>query len=307
MRVGYCEVWLTCNGEPLPEFSSTSTDRASTCLIPSRAGESFVVRYRNHGRELVRFDLRMDGSPAGKRVCWPNKKGSTSGIRTGAETLQFFQFSSLVTTDDDDAPNLDDDGRVGVIHVSVVRISRRDRVRKPSAPGHHTSGFRSVGVVHERSKKAGSHCVSLGHARQVEPRSAVEWKMSVDPREEPLAYFTFRYRPEAVLQAEGFMPYAAVPQDRRSLDNQKSIITQVERTELGDRPPKRLKSSTGDDDTKKEVIEVIDLCCDEDDVEHSKGEDNGTEDGHAKRPATKIEHDVYPVLDGGVIDLTLSD
>ncbi len=62
--------------------------------------------------------------------------------------------------DDDDAPNLDDDGRVGVIHVSVVRISRRDRVRKPSAPGHHTSGFRSVGVVHERSKKAGSHCVS---------------------------------------------------------------------------------------------------------------------------------------------------
>ncbi len=71
------------------------------------------------------------------------------------------------------------------------------------------------------------------------------------------------------------MPYAAVPQDRRSLDNQKSIITQVERTELGDRPPKRLKSSTGDDDTKKEVIEVIDLCCDEDDVEHSKVSDNG--------------------------------
>ncbi|TFK92356.1 hypothetical protein K466DRAFT_236689 [Polyporus arcularius HHB13444] len=306
MRVGNCEVWLTCNGELLPEISSTSTDRASTCLVPSRAGESIVVKYRNHGRELVRFDLRMDGSPAGKRVCWPNKKGSMSGIRTGAESLQLFQFSSLVTTDDDHAPNLDDDGRVGVIHVSVIRISRRDRVRKPSAPGHHTSGFRSVGVVHERSKKAGTHCISLGHARHVEPRSAVEWKMSVDPREEPLAYFTFRYRPEvliAVLQAEGLMPYAVVPEAGPFLDNYKSIVTHVERTELGDRPP--LKSSTGEDDTKKEVIEVIDLCCDED-HECSKDQDNGIEDDH-ERPATKTEHDVYPVLDDGVIDLTLSD
>ena len=138
-----------------------------------------MVRYRNNGRELVRFDVRMDGSPAGKRVCWPRKKGSTSGIRTGPETLQAFQFSPLVTTgisssptfgsmylihvvslaDDDEATNLDDDGRFAVIHVAVMRISGRHRVR-PSTPGNRTPEFRSVGVVHERSKKAGAHCVS---------------------------------------------------------------------------------------------------------------------------------------------------
>ncbi len=51
------------------------------------------------------------------------------------------------------------------------------------------------------------------------------------------------------------MSYAVVPEAGPSLDNYKSIVTHVELP---------LKSST-EDDTKKEVIEVIDLCCDDDD------------------------------------------
>ncbi|RPD61428.1 hypothetical protein L227DRAFT_574493 [Lentinus tigrinus ALCF2SS1-6] len=307
MRVDQCEVWLTCDGQALPEYSSTSTGRNSTCLIPSRAGESFVVRYRNHGHELVRFDVRMDGSPAGKRVCWPRKKGSTSGVRTGPETLQLFQFSSLVTTDDDDAPNLDDDSRLGVIHVTVFRISSRHRVR-PSAPGHRHSEFRSVGVVHERSKKAGAHCVSLGHARQVEPRSAVEWKMSVDPREDPLATFTFHYKPEAVLQAEGVIPYHMAPLAGSSSEPHKRPIEQVvhELEGSGDRPTKRLKSSTEDVEAKQEVIEIL---YDEDDFETIESRDTSSQNAFEER-CLKQERDLslaYPVLDDGTIDLTLDD
>ena len=104
-----------------------------------------------------------------ERVGYPDRAGDHASfpVLVAGHNRSVLQLYALLlrhahlewVEDDDDAPNLDDDGRIGVIHVSVMRISRKDRV-KHSAPSHRKPEFRSVGVVHERSKKAGAHCVS---------------------------------------------------------------------------------------------------------------------------------------------------
>ncbi|KAG9018614.1 hypothetical protein FRB90_011221 [Tulasnella sp. 427] len=67
-------------------------------------------------------------------------------------------------------------------------------------------------VVHEKSKKAGGHVTRLGNREPSQKRSRYLHSAPYSPSDkDPWAVFEFRYRPAAILQAEGIMPRAHRP------------------------------------------------------------------------------------------------
>ena len=122
----------------------------------------------------------LDGNIAGHTYCLPGAAGRRRGVSTtSADTYQPFQFADLQTTgassrlpvyarvlvdclpivrpraDDDDAPwNGSVPDKLGSIELHVVHVhSQITRLAfKPKR-------FSGTGPVHERSKKAGAHCV----------------------------------------------------------------------------------------------------------------------------------------------------
>lgn len=69
-------------------------------------------------------------------------------------------------------------------------------------------------IVHEKSKKAGTHTTQLGK-QEVSKRHSKAIKTEPYTRSDttPWVSFEFRYRPAAILQAEGIMPKPRVSDD----------------------------------------------------------------------------------------------
>ena len=116
--------------------------------------------------------------------------------------------------DSDDLLKSSDNPDLGVIKVEVFKIVNKVPRRQPKM--HSRSRFQPIGVVHERSKKAGTHCIgcvppsgpdtlgqytdttnpfmlSLGEGRKIPPPRPSKWLILTN--REPFATFLFRYRP----------------------------------------------------------------------------------------------------------------
>ncbi|TBU34227.1 hypothetical protein BD311DRAFT_747369 [Dichomitus squalens] len=232
MHLNGYTVWISCDGKSLPEYKTErkGEDRNTiTCYIPSETGETFSIEWRDYvNQSHLRFVTKVDGRAVGGNRCRPGGKGLRWGVRTSTTTRQPFQFAPLRTTDDEEHMYaLASHAALGEIEVSVIRI----RAEYRSVP--HTMGkFRPVEAVHERSKKAGVHCVSLGANRQVPLSRTQTSSTPLNPREGPVAKFVFRYRPKALLQAQGIIPIPLPAADRKPA--------------LPDRKLKRRPSSDGE-------------------------------------------------------------
>ncbi|KAI0716755.1 hypothetical protein C8Q76DRAFT_416633 [Earliella scabrosa] len=211
---GY-EVQVTCDNRPLPEYNvqlEGDDGKTVACYIPSECGKTFAIEWRDHVKQThLRFVTKIDGRDAGGNRCPPGGRGYRSGVRTNPTTRQSFQFANLQTTDEDDALGMPSYANLGEIVVCVSRIRAECR----SVP-HSWGKFKPMGAVHERSKKAGVHCVELGEARRVPTKRIQTMSTPLDPREGDVAKFIFRYRPLALLQAQGIVPHESkpVPSDR---------------------------------------------------------------------------------------------
>ncbi|RDX42455.1 hypothetical protein OH76DRAFT_1411133 [Lentinus brumalis] len=206
MRTGSCEVWLTCEGQRLPEYCvETSKEGTITCFVPSEAGKEFKVYGQNDYDEVLALDIAFDGSWATSLRVKSGKRASRRGVRTSPTSGQPFQFSELVTTDEEDALERHDATSLGSIEVTGWRM-RWDKTQETPRPAHKPAAFQPTGRVHERSKKAGTHCIALGAPFTTEPASLnrrwrAEW---LD--ESPIVVFRFHYRPLALLQAQEIAP-----------------------------------------------------------------------------------------------------
>ncbi|KAG7089281.1 hypothetical protein E1B28_010979 [Marasmius oreades] len=180
-------------------------------------------------------------------------------------------FSRLIVTDDDSlmcsaSPD------IGEIKV----IIRHTEISAPSH--HHVSRWTASGTkrnaptqitVHERTKKAVDHQTSLGQDIQSQARF-IESK----PYGPPLLTFRFRYRPIAMLQANGIVPRKRArsqevelgpedvidissDSDSGELDRLRERIRLLEGRQQ-ERVPKKIKREPS---VKRELIvgEVIDL------------------------------------------------
>ncbi|OCH88412.1 hypothetical protein OBBRIDRAFT_758187 [Obba rivulosa] len=203
------ETWIYCDGEPLEEFAvKVENYNTISCYIASEAGKQFEVQWKSYLDVLASADCYMDGRCMGAGRTRPRKNGFKGYARTGPETRQPFQFASLTLTDDDDVASPDDPTTqdLGVIEVRVCRVELKyESVYRTFRPRN----VESRGPVHERSKKAGLHCVSLGpelwtpQTSNTRPPDSVRY---IDKSDSPYLRFIFRYRPLAHLKADRIVP-----------------------------------------------------------------------------------------------------
>ena len=119
MHLNQCEVWLTCEGQRLPEYSTVmESEKTVACYVPSEADkvgvpidvefletcmpsdvlQKFVVHAKNDHEQFVSLQLEFDGVSSTCLAVNPGQTREKWGVRTGPTTRQPFKFSKLIVT-----------------------------------------------------------------------------------------------------------------------------------------------------------------------------------------------------------------
>ncbi|PCH35414.1 hypothetical protein WOLCODRAFT_166263 [Wolfiporia cocos MD-104 SS10] len=204
MHLNNLDISIWCGGRALPEYAvKYEEERTIACYIPSEVGQNFEIRFRDTRQWTSRADghtLRcaIDGRVMGGSLCGAGQHGSRWGVRVSETSRQMFTFSPLILTDDDDAPHAGGNENLGTIEIKALRVVQQNvrEFRRNDVP--------RVGPIHEKSKKAGSHCVELGQTRTCSPARRIECQY-LDPKGVYAARFVFRYRSRELLLAQGII------------------------------------------------------------------------------------------------------
>ncbi|KAI0643771.1 hypothetical protein C8Q79DRAFT_153488 [Trametes meyenii] len=159
-----------------------------------------------------------------------------------------------------------------------------------------------TGPVHEKSKKAGVHTVSFGDAENCE-NSYVYKPIGLE--KEPFATFIFRYRPIALLQANGIVPLPPRP-DKGKKRPSDTLEGPRDPTPSGSKHPRTSPSAKAEpvdeDDNDDEHLTFLEeqLMMMQQRVEQARA---------AKRSRTVIKREVSPIRvpsssHNEIIDLT---
>ncbi|KAG2118528.1 hypothetical protein BD769DRAFT_1030292 [Suillus cothurnatus] len=185
-----------------------------TCWIASEAGKTFSVVWQdiNHARQYHQTgDVTLDGVHGGGQLMRalrfnepPTYQRCTAEfkyVNTSMNSIRPLTFSRLQLTDEDQ--HLDSaHAELGEISLAIwpVNVIGMSHQRKlVSAKGT---------MVHERSKKASSHCVGFGEEIRVPPQQVINVaRVGITPT----ATFVFRYRPFDRLVADGIAPLPMQP------------------------------------------------------------------------------------------------
>ncbi|KAG6908583.1 hypothetical protein DXG01_004069 [Tephrocybe rancida] len=176
----------------------------------------------------------------------PNAVG-VSYARTSEFTRRDFMFTSLGVTDDDAyLDTVDQSYNFGTITLELWHLHVEGVVSKPleHQPGNQVLEGQ---VVHERSKKAGTHHVKYGE-EYYSPSPVVDVVSAHTIGAGPYASFTFKYRPIEMLMAGGIVPR---PIDNRAEeiraleDRLAALRTKVKAAEVPPPPRRKIKTEPG--------------------------------------------------------------
>ncbi|KAI0327540.1 hypothetical protein GY45DRAFT_1436825 [Cubamyces sp. BRFM 1775] len=244
------EVWIAYDsGERIPEFEvqvDAEDERKVTCTIPSNAGKRFMVCWQYHsGEHRVGISTRVDGVRVGSNACSPGQKGKRVGVRTvSADTYQMFQFATVFAMDGEDGAFMGArpaaHRRAEKLGTIQLRVHHVQPVLGPSLP-FRPHAVNLGGVVaspsdddEEKMDKFTTfdrHCVKLGKGmKRAKAQTDIPQASALDRNAGPFATFVFRYRPAAVLQADGIMPLseAKTIADEDSSDDDDDEYDEVE-------------------------------------------------------------------------------
>jgi len=255
---------IICDGQDLEEFAvKVEDEKTISCYISSDVGKTFFISIKNEFDSLVSGRCFVDGIHAEGLYIHPTEELTSEGYRVDEGTVKPYVFVPLMVTDDESVANPRDPvfRDLGAIEVRIHRVTK-------GAPVQASRKEPSVTVVHERSKKAGTHRVSFA-----EPTSATRITFYtpnyIDPIDSPYAVFKFRYRPRDLLKAQGIIESACVPEEDEpsihvsqagsSDDHSDSEIIVV------DAPPTRKRRRGAfNEDSQRTVIDVDALESDAD-------------------------------------------
>ncbi|KAH9899201.1 hypothetical protein C8Q73DRAFT_310196 [Cubamyces lactineus] len=245
------EVWIAySDGKRIPEFEvqvDAEDERKMTCTIPSDVGRMFMVCWQYHsGEHRVGISTRVDGVRVGSNACSPGQKGRRVGVRTvSADTYQMFQFATVFTMDTEDGAFLGacstTHRRAGKLGTIQLRMHHVQPVLGPSLP-FQPHPVNLGGIVAssapddakdklEKFSSFDRHCVKLGKGlKRGKAQVDIPQASALDKSAGPFATFVFRYRPTAVLQAEGIMPMSEAKSlaDEDSSDDDEEEYDEVE-------------------------------------------------------------------------------
>jgi len=224
--------WIEVDGKKLPEYDVQYSDNGTraTCWIPSEAGKEFSIVYDHPLRvSATSTKIWIDGvSCRGKVMKAKSRKTIVyhKGISTSEHTYRPYVFSNCQLTDNDDAFGLGPG-------IGEIKLTVRDALVQARVPFSHNHAVLPPLHIHERSKKGIVHGTQLGQDVS-RPRKGLYHTRSI----QKLASFVFKYRPIAVLMADGIAPpEKSPPGKRKALADPGDIIDLT----LGDEVPAHRK------------------------------------------------------------------
>ncbi|KAF9469389.1 hypothetical protein BDZ94DRAFT_1126573, partial [Collybia nuda] len=206
--------WISLNGVAAEAYAiENSAVNSVTCWIASEAGTKFSVNWRNNTRNFaVQGAVSIDGIECDNHIMldahnYPNRPNAVGVCyaRTSDYTCRDFMFSAIEVTDDDEyLHTLGRTYQFGTITLDLWRLQVVNVVTKPLEHQYGGPVLESQ-IVHERSKKAGTHHVKYGE-EYASPPPVVDMVTGYKLDQAPCASFTFKYRPFAMLMANGIVP-----------------------------------------------------------------------------------------------------
>ncbi|KAF7778487.1 hypothetical protein Agabi119p4_2832 [Agaricus bisporus var. burnettii] len=198
-----CRAWITIEGDAAEVYDVQSSGNLVTCWIASEVGKKFAVNWDNLTREFaMKASICIDGLLCDTHIMldargFPNKPNSVgvSSARTSDYTRRDFMFAPLNISDDDRLlDSIDNSLDLGIIKIHLYRI-KIGRVENRVLEHRSGKQMLEAQVVHERSKKAGSHHVRFGneYASPAPVIDMVQYK-DIDVDSKPYLTFEFKYK-----------------------------------------------------------------------------------------------------------------
>ncbi|KAK0466193.1 uncharacterized protein EV420DRAFT_1510466, partial [Desarmillaria tabescens] len=202
VRFASVSAWISVDDVPLPEFGEEvfNADRKVACWIPSETGKRFCINWKYEDSFRVDFAtgwVYTDGKFVAGRVSGPGRNDvCVTGVCTSAVTVRPIMFTSLELTDDEELLHNSTLSELGEIKIDIWYV------QKLASIPFRAPDFGEVGKIHERSKKAITHCAKAGdEIPTTKPQTFSDVK-----KVNHLVTFTFRYRPLGILQANDIAP-----------------------------------------------------------------------------------------------------
>ncbi|EIW84418.1 hypothetical protein CONPUDRAFT_135869 [Coniophora puteana RWD-64-598 SS2] len=204
MRLGDFSASLFVDDSPLDEYDIVADEgrREITCYVPSQAGKKFTVRWADwtweQGMDSAGF-VSVDGLRCSGKVTKMLNRGTVqrTGFDVDERTVRDFMFSDIKSTDDDAQLHALGHEKLGEISLEIWR----GKVMGTAAPRSYDEKPNDNCVVHERVKKAMVHCVGFAEERKLSGPTRRSRFCFLGKH--PVSRFVFKYRPLAVLQAQG--------------------------------------------------------------------------------------------------------
>ncbi|KAM5540405.1 hypothetical protein V8D89_005863 [Ganoderma adspersum] len=196
---------ICCDGKELEQYQAQQEDGLTmACWIPSESGKAFTVNWGdNSSNTLMQVKILVDGRCVGRYAHELGPGGCMSGLIDRPDQTRSLLFSQLELTDDDALASRSSTAsgleKLGSIEVQMRKVQAYVKATTPSFVGEVSE----IGPVHERSKKAGVHAVSIGAAV---PRQPELGRTPIELQSEPFVVFKFLYRPIELLRANGIAP-----------------------------------------------------------------------------------------------------
>ncbi|KAI0786217.1 hypothetical protein C8Q75DRAFT_808617 [Abortiporus biennis] len=197
---------------PLCEYQveANPAENLMRCCIASEAGKRFEIIVENKSLfHTVVISIYLDGVHAVWGMLEKGQMYNVQSVRTSTNSWRSLQFAQLNVTDDENSfvANRRQLEKLGSIEIDFYRVLTQGKSQVQYRPEDDMSSLTNDSV-HETSKKAGAHCAGLGK----ESRGTIEddamnvvsyMDIGEDQMPRPIAALTFKYRPEAILRAEG--------------------------------------------------------------------------------------------------------
>ncbi|KAJ3524072.1 hypothetical protein NMY22_g11165 [Coprinellus aureogranulatus] len=257
IQIGDYSAWLCIEGTAAPVYGVDKDTKSASCWVASQEGKKFSVNWYNLTRRIpLQAIVLIDGQLCDTHIMldarrFPDKPNGVgiSYARTSDWTRRDFEFSRIIVTDQDDyLHTVDASYSIGTITLQLWRIDV-EHVAPQTLKHQYGTPTLDHQVIHERSKKAGSHHVVYGEEYASEAPT-VDMVRGRTLDSEPMVSFSFKYRPYGMLLANGIIPQPVIAQQSspRESDVDEKTAAQIRRLEnrlnaLNPRP--RLFPSSG--------------------------------------------------------------
>ncbi|KAJ8088550.1 hypothetical protein PM082_022623 [Marasmius tenuissimus] len=242
--------WITIGDKACEEYGVQTSEqtRTVTCWIASEEGKEYQINWMcDEFTAPVSSRVLVDGNSCGGmllRAASDLPKGrrvQLTGMRTSHTTVARFTFSNLQTTDDDAFISTPDSPELGDIKITF----RNSQPTMGSGLGPFLKAPAEK-TFHETTKKCGSHQTRFQQPATT-AYASVSRSKDYGP---PVAVFCFKYRPLAILQANGNAPPPRPRSSPPTLPPPPPLSTRISTN-------KRLRPEHGSDEDVKPYVSKL--------------------------------------------------